>query len=405
MRLFLFTDAFPHGLSETFLENELPFLSDKFEKVILIPLYKKEGIRSIPENINTWNPIINFNPSNKLSMLKYGLFNLAPIRFEIKEFFQKKVYLNKNWVWNFFTSLLLFRSIYSNSNLWKKFLNEITFEDKIYFYWGDKSILILPFLKNKINNTTYVRFHRTDLYEYAKGDYIPFRKYVFPSINWFLPISNDGKKYLIENYLDLINPDKIHIHRLGVLNNGINPLKNKTDIFQIVSCSYMVPVKRISLIIDALKLIDFEIKWTHIGTGNLYESLKKSSELLPSNIHVELSGSLSNKEVINFYQLHHVDLFINVSSSEGVPVSIMEALSFGIPVIATDVGGTSEIIDKQVGKLLKSNSEACEIAKTISDFANQDLSEMRYNARRRWNDTSYAKTNYLKFVEFINISN
>ena len=37
-------------------------------------------------------------------------------------------------------------------------------------------------------------------------------------------------------------------------------------------------------------------------------------------------------------QPYHV--FLNVSSSEGVPVSIIEAMSFGIPCIATNVGGT-----------------------------------------------------------------
>ncbi|MFR4320263.1 MAG: glycosyltransferase [Blautia massiliensis (ex Durand et al. 2017)] len=44
---------------------------------------------------------------------------------------------------------------------------------------------------------------------------------------------------------------------------------------------------------------------------------------------------------------------MNVSSSEGIPVSIMEATSFGIPGIATDAGGTKEIIrDKENGVLL-----------------------------------------------------
>src|ERR1035437_721850 len=133
MRLFLFTDTFPHGLSEAFLENELPFLADKFEKVILIPLYNKPGTRALPNNVKFWDTIIKFNPSDKFNMLRHGLFNLAPVGFAIKEFFNKKVYLNKKWLWNFFTSLLLFRSIYSNTKLWEQLQNEITSEDKLYF--------------------------------------------------------------------------------------------------------------------------------------------------------------------------------------------------------------------------------------------------------------------------------
>lgn len=55
---------------------------------------------------------------------------------------------------------------------------------------------------------------------------------------------------------------------------------------------------------------------------------------------------------IHFDNGWNSDLFLNISESEGVPFSIMEALSAGIPVMATDVGGTAEIIDDTVGRLL-----------------------------------------------------
>jgi colanic acid/amylovoran biosynthesis glycosyltransferase len=406
MRLFLFTNTFPHGFSEAFLESELPFLSEKFEKVTIIPLHKESGGRTLATNVEVWNPIIGFNPNEKFNLLTNGLFNLAPTRFAIKEFFNKKVYLSRKKTWNFFTSLLLFRSLFSNVGLWKQLETKIKPEDKLYFYWGDKSVMMLPTLKSRnINNVALVRFHRTDLYEYAKGGYIPFRDYVFPFIDQFLPISLDGKEYLLRNYPNLISEKQTRICRLGVFNNGTNPDRDTDTIFHLVSCSYMVPVKRISLIIDALKYIDFQLKWTHIGTGQLHSQLENSAAQLPANIQVEFAGALSNKEVLAFYQQKHVDLFINVSASEGVPVSIMEALSFGIPVIATNVGGTSEIVDNHVGKLIVTDISAEEIAKTIEQLANQDLAELRKNARNRWNDICNAKENYSRFVEFLSSDN
>ena len=136
-----------------------------------------------------------------------------------------------------------------------------------------------------------------------------------------------------------------------------------------------------------------------------FEQLKNSAAELPTNIQVEFTGAFSNKEVLKFYQQNHVDLFINVSASEGVPVSIMEALSFGIPVIATNVGGTSEIVDNQVGELLKTDISADEIAKTIQLLASQNLAELRKNARNRWNDISNAEKNYSQFVEFLSSDN
>ena len=76
-------------------------------------------------------------------------------------------------------------------------------------------------------------------------------------------------------------------------------------------------------------------------------------------------GNVNNNQVIDFYRTNPPHVFINVSSSEGVPVSIMEAISFGIPIIATDVGGNPEIcIENYNGFLLN------------KDFSNQDLQRM-----------------------------
>jgi hypothetical protein len=55
--------------------------------------------------------------------------------------------------------------------------------------------------------------------------------------------------------------------------------------------------------------------------------LEASSEL-PTNVKFEFKGSVSNTEVISFYQQNPVDLVLNLSSYEGIPVSLMEAIRF-----------------------------------------------------------------------------
>ena len=50
--------------------------------------------------------------------------------------------------------------------------------------------------------------------------------------------------------------------------------------------------------------------------------------------------------------MNDFDLFVNMSLSEGIPVSIMEAISFGIPIIATNVGGNAEIVNDETGVLI-----------------------------------------------------
>ena len=62
-----------------------------------------------------------------------------------------------------------------------------------------------------------------------------------------------------------------------------------------------------------------------------------------SSVRVELRGRLPNAELLAEYGRRHFDLFVNVSSREGLPISIMEACGCGIPVLATDVGGVAEM--------------------------------------------------------------
>lgn len=400
MKLFLFSNSFPQGNSETFLENEIPYLSNNFEKVIIIPLQKKAGLRKLPTNIENWDTILNIDLKDKSALIKFGLFNFSPVFLYLKEFFLKKVFLDFKNTWSFFTSLLLFRAIFSKKKIWQKFYETINNDDLVYFYWGDKSILILPYLKKNICNKTYVRFHRTDLYEYARNGYIPFRKIVFPYIDWFLPISEDGKNYLLNNYPELTSPQKIKVCRLGVLDHGLN--SDEKIYFHLLSCSSVVPIKRISLIIDALKQTDIKIRWTHIGNGPLYNTILEKAKMLNSNIDVNMLGTLTNTEVINYYRQHHIDLFINVSESEGVPVSIMEALSFGIPVFATNVGGTSEIVDNRVGELLSPDITDRELTMKIVQFTESSTYEnFRINARKRWEDICSAEKNYGEFIRFL----
>jgi glycosyltransferase involved in cell wall biosynthesis len=183
-----------------------------------------------------------------------------------------------------------------------------------------------------------------------------------------------------------------------VRDNGFNAARKEGDIFHLLSCSNMTPVKRVSLIIEALKHVDIEINWTHIGTGKLRDEITNAVKTLPHNVHVNLLGLLSNKEVLDYYRCNHVDLFINVSKSEGVPVSIMEAFSFGVPAAATNVGGTGEIVDDSVGKLFDVNVSPQEIAETIKSFANSETFQYRDNARNRWNERCNAEKNYIDFV-------
>jgi len=91
-----------------------------------------------------------------------------------------------------------------------------------------------------------------------------------------------------------------------------------------------------------------------------------------------------------------------VSASEGVPVSIMEALSFGIPVIATDVGGTGELISNKNGLLIPKDFESEKVAgQIIRLLTGADFQDKRENARKTWETYSNATVNYPEFANLL----
>ena len=64
------------------------------------------------------------------------------------------------------------------------------------------------------------------------------------------------------------------------------------------------------------------------------------------NISFKFIGNITNKKVYELYRKNQIDPLINLSLSEGLPVTFMEAFSFAVPVLAINVGGIKEIIIK-----------------------------------------------------------
>ena len=91
---------------------------------------------------------------------------------------------------------------------------------------------------------------------------------------------------------------------------------------------------------------------------------------LNSNIDFRITGWITKIEIFNLYKFEKPNLFLNLSTSEGLAVSIMEACSFGIPIIATNVGGTPELVDYN-GVLVDKNITPSELAELIIDYAHK----------------------------------
>ena len=273
----------------------------------------------------------------------------------------------------------------------------------LYAYWANDMAIGMCSVKN-VNKIC--RAHHGDVYfEINKYNYLPLRDYLFRKMNNVYFISDHAK-----NYSELVTKKKylgFKVARLGV-NSQPRKEVHSNKFIRIVSCSFLRPVKRVHLIVHALgELSDLNIEWHHFGGGPLQETIEElvSSRLEnKKNIVAILHGNTPNHQVLKYFQQNSVDLFVNVSASEGVPVSVMEAFSVGIPALATNVGGVAEIVNEGNGFLIDKNCTPDDITKVLRQFARlpeSKRSQLSDNAYETWQNRYNAEKNYTAFTEQI----
>lgn len=386
--LLLLTVSFPYGNAETFLETEIKYHTEVFESVIIVPLRKENHIlRELPINCIVLD--VSF-----LSLIKKGCTALYRGFSLILKELKSAPYL-------IFCPFVFFRSlcIALFTGLWIPYVSTIIKDfkvDMIYSYWCNYGALIgIEASAHKIN--VVCRAHGYDLYDYRhRAHYIPFYKYIIQNIDFIYPVSNDGVKYLHKKYPQY--KAKILLARLGVKNSSISE-SSKDGIFRIVSCSSLIPLKRVALLARALCRLYEKIEWVHFGDGPERDKIEKILKDKHQNLSVRLFGNMPNDFVLDFYKNNPVDIFINVSQTEGIPVSIMEAMSFSIPVIAPKIGGIPEILNDLNGFLTDANIDDIQLSYILLNIIrNIDLSKYRVQAHITWETYYNADVTYHNFV-------
>jgi colanic acid/amylovoran biosynthesis glycosyltransferase len=402
MNLIFFSYNYPYSQDFSWKRHELSELRNHFN-VKLIPFISQneKPLGNVPDGIEVVSPILNNSIDAKWRQTIISI--LSPRRFYYyKEFFCEKVYLKKRWILEWLAAVVMIEKVLKHPEINKLLIfNEENINTILYFYWGLGSTYAIPFLRNSGFKKIVVRFHGFDLYNERRGGYLPFRPPLLKNIDYALPISEDGKKYLMTKYPDL--GYNVKVCRLGAIKYG-DSFPSTDGILRIVSASNVIPLKRLHLISQALQLLSIKCEWSHFGDGVLFEELKSNTKKLPNGVTAVFHGRVTPEEVQNYFVKNPVDLFLNVSSTEGVPVSIMEAFSAGIPVYATHVGGTSEIVNGSNGKLLDKNVTPEKLAQEIEDFSklSQDLI---LSFRREALKTYYTKCDFDKlthdFISFL----
>lgn len=124
--------------------------------------------------------------------------------------------------------------------------------------------------------------------------------------------------------------------------------------------------KGVDVLLDAFRTLEGRCRAQLfvIGDGPLRAKLTRT---LPQN--VVFLGRLSNDELTGWYQ--RVEALILPSLYEGMPTVILEAMGFGLPIIATDVGAVATLVDRDNGLLVPPGSSHA-LAEAVREFTNLD---------------------------------
>jgi glycosyltransferase involved in cell wall biosynthesis len=275
----------------------------------------------------------------------------------------------------------------------------------VYTYWFDRASLGAGLVGRQRGVSIVSRAHGTDLYEERhRWSYIPCRREALRLVDKLFPDSDKGSRYLMERYPEYSM--KIDTARLGVPDPGFVASSSQDGTLRMASCSFLVSLKRIDLLIkgigDAAKLRPNQpFEWNHFGTGPLQELLERlARDTLPGNVTHNFRGYVSQDHLMQFYRDNPVDVFVNVSETEGTPVAAMEAISCGIPIVATAVGGNPEITTEENGLLLAPDPSTSEIAHALLFFIDSPEAAVskRKGSRVLWERRYNSERNFAEFV-------
>lgn len=130
-----------------------------------------------------------------------------------------------------------------------------------------------------------------------------------------------------------------------------------------------IEAKGVQDLLEAIKNLDFvsNLEINIIGEGNYLVNLKKMAKIFGLK-NVNFLGKKEHGEIIEI--LSKTDIFVNPSYTEGLPTSVIEAGACGCAVIASNVGGTCEIIDNGIDGYIFEPKDTQELRNLLEDLIN-----------------------------------
>lgn len=171
-------------------------------------------------------------------------------------------------------------------------------------------------------------------------------RYAYRHADLVTPVSED-----LRRQLERVEPGG----RYRVVPNVVDPAifhpgdRVRSGPLRLLNVASLDEKKRHVDLLDAATRFEFEYTLDIAGEGELADRLRGRAEYLGLD-GVRFVGSQSQTQIAR--RMREADVFVLSSQFENLPVVLLEASASGLPIVATDVGGVSEIVDADAGVLV-----------------------------------------------------
>ncbi len=387
------------GVPDPFLLQELPWLQRHFDRVLLVSYYGTADLTQL-DLAGTGQ---RQGPDARIQVSSMGLSPWSPRLRALLDgaFWGELVRLIRRGLFSpaRVGKLLLFAIRGQKLHRWlERLLAGCRGEVTLYAFWMSYEAYAAALSKRKHPGLRFVaRGHAFDI-DAQRNPMNPYlmKRFTAGQADGLYLISAYAKEQFLAYMPGLAEQPKLRVVGIGSRGDPVVPiqeprLSGKPRPLQLVSCATLSEIKQVPVLVDALAAWDGPaVHWTHLGGGPEEASLRAyAADKLGGNgrVSYEISGPVPNEQVQRVYGQTFFDLFVNTSRMEGTPVSIMEAMRFGIPVIAPRVGGIPEMVDGAVGWLYDPKEGAQGVLRALAAFValpEDKVRDLREEAQARW---------------------
>lgn len=333
---------------------------------LLIPTSKdfEDGITNIlfiiPWMITGGADLFNLNLIKGLDKKKFKvtIITTEPNKNVLRQYFEQDNDNNKIANVYDLTSFL-------DQKYWLAFIKYIIEKENINIILNSNSkfgYYCMPYLKAKYPNIPILDYVHMEEWYNRNGGYSRYSSMYSSLIDKTLICNESSRKVLIEHFKR--NEKEIETVYIGVDEEKFNPNNyNKEEltkkyIGENINKKIITYICRISEqkrplllleIIAKLKKERQDFKVLVVGDGNLLFKMKEKAQKLGLSEEIVFLGNIVNTAEV--YRIS--DVTINCSLKEGLALTSYESLSMGVPVISSDVGGQKELVNNDVGKIVK----------------------------------------------------